>query len=35
VVLGILGTAVVASWLATGRSRKVEPRDDDDLNPPP
>jgi tellurite resistance protein TerC len=35
VVLGILGVAVVASWLVTGRTRRVEPGRDDDVNPPP
>lgn len=35
VVLGILGLAVIASWLAVGRTRHAEPSDDEDLNPPP
>jgi tellurite resistance protein TerC len=36
IVLGILGLAVLASWLATGRTRKVEPgRDGKDVNVPP
>jgi tellurite resistance protein TerC len=35
VVLGILAVAVVGSWLTTGRSRRVEPGPDDDVNPPP
>jgi hypothetical protein len=35
VVLGILGVAIVASWLATGRTRHAEPGRDDDVNPPP
>jgi tellurite resistance protein TerC len=35
VVLGILGFAVLASWLVTGRTRKAEPGPDDDVNPPP
>jgi tellurite resistance protein TerC len=35
VVLGILGVAVVASWLATGRTRHPGPGSDDDVNPPP
>ncbi|MEI7704073.1 MAG: TerC family protein [Deltaproteobacteria bacterium] len=35
VVLGILSLAVLASWLTTGRTPRVEPGRDDDLNPPP
>ncbi|MEI6225537.1 MAG: TerC family protein [Deltaproteobacteria bacterium] len=35
VVLGILTLAVFASWLAAARTRKVEPGQDDDVNPPP
>jgi tellurite resistance protein TerC len=36
VILGILGVAVLASWLATGRTRKPRPdKDGDGVNPPP
>jgi tellurite resistance protein TerC len=35
IVLGILGVAVVASWLSARRARPREPGSDDELNPPP